>query len=129
MITELSVENFTKIVVNKLNEKTNDVLLSNPQITSIFPCCIVSLPLSSIEITEDGVPVRSRFSISIEWWTDKKYSSMQLLDETDILLRTLGMTRVNTNIDMFDDITKKYRYGGQYEVFYNGLTNAFERII
>ena len=128
MITELTITDFTRIVVRKLQEKTNNVIFKNPLTTAEFPCCLVSLPIKNVLITEDGIPVRTRFSISIEWWANKKYESMQFIDETDILLRELGFTRVNTNIDGFDDVTKKYRYGGQYEVVYNGLTNSFERI-
>ena len=45
------------------------------------------------------------------------------------LLRNYNFGVVGSPTNMYDEITKKYRYGGRYEVNYNGLTNAFERII
>lgn len=129
-VTELSIEDFTKYVCDELLQICQDILLSNPNTKSKYPCGIVSLPLKIVDrtIMNGNTPVRWRFSITIEWWSDKKYTSISYCDKTDSLLRNSNFTRTNTSVDSYDDVTKKHRYGGSYEVFFNGLTNSFERV-
>ena len=62
-------------------------------------------------------------------WANSKYEAMKMFQETTVLLRNSNMAQVGTPIDMYDEITKKHRYGGRYEVNWNGLTNSLERII
>lgn len=125
---ELKIEDFTKYVVG-LVEALGNVTLSNPDEDETFPLVVVSNPMETIKRTEDNYPVYKKFSITVEWWTNSKYNSMALYQRTNELLRQNNFALVGSPIDMYDEITRKHRYGGRYEVNYNGLTNAFERII
>lgn len=127
-IKELSVEEFQNFVVKQMEELGNTTT-SNPTDEEIFPISVVSNVMQSIRRTEDNIPVFIKFSVTIEWWTERKSISMRKFQETNILLRKYNFAQIGTPIDLYDDITKKYRYGGRYEVNYNGLTNSFERII
>lgn len=130
MIYELDTDVLVKMVVSKLEEIDNlEVVLENPQADSKFPCAVVSTPLKSITITENGIPVQTNLSITIDYWTNKKYDSMKLSDMADKKMRELNFIRMNSPIDQYDEVTKKYRFGGNYEAFFNGLTNSLERRI
>ena len=76
----------------------------------------------------EDVPILSRFSITIEAWTKRKSSSIELADEIDSKLRGYNFTRTGTPIDLYDENTKCHRYGGSYEVFYNALNNSLEKV-
>lgn len=128
MISRLKLEDFTRLVVRKIEELNKEVVLNNPNGDSIFPCYLVQTPLCRDILTEDSIPVRQGYSIAIEQWTDKKYDALKMSDEVDLKLRELNFTRTNTLLDTFDDITKKYRLIVNYEVNYNGLYNSFELI-
>lgn len=126
-MTNFDTAQFTKWVVGKLKLVNSlEVVLTNPSGDSIFPCAVVGTPLRRVVRTEDGIPVEIDLSIQVDYWADSKYSCMYLSDGGDIQLRSMNLTRVNTTIDTFDDITKKYRYGGNYETTYNALTDAFD---
>lgn len=124
---EFDVEKFTRYVVNILKE-LGEITLNNPDSEEIFPLAVVSNVMESVKKTENNAPIYKRFSITVEWWTDSKYNAMNLYEKTNKLLRKYNFALVGTPIDMYDEITKKNRYGGRYEVNYNGLTNSFERI-
>jgi len=127
-IYELSLSELTKMIVSELEKIGNlEVVLENPIASSKFPCSVVNTPLQSIEITEDAIPVRTNISVLIDCWDNTKYKSMQLLEKVDKKMRNINFIRTNMPIDQFDSITKKYRIGGSYEAFFNGLTNALER--
>lgn len=126
---ELDVATFTKIVAEKVeNLGLGEITLANPDINEKFPIAVLSNIMQSIKKTENNFPIYSRFSITIEWWTNSKYESMRLFQETNKALRNSNFAMLGTPIDMYDEITKKHRYGGRYEVNYNGLNNSFERI-
>lgn len=124
---ELGEEKFTRIVENKVEELKYNTLLSNPSTDAIFPCITVGNTLSSILVTEDKIPVRTRFQITIEVWATKKYEAMGILDKVTVKLRELNLTKVGNPIENYDEITSKHRRGYSYEVFFNGLTNSFDR--
>ena len=126
-ISELGIERFTRIVVRKLEELTYEVALENPQENETFPRGVVSNVMQKDLKNEEGTPVKSSFSITIEWWSDKTYTSMLLFDEANKKLRELNILLVNNTSPRYDEITKKYVIGGIYEVIYNGLTNSFHR--
>ena len=125
---EFTIEEFTKYVV-RLLEPLGNVTLENPDIQETFPLAVVNNPMQSINKVENNVPIYKRFSINIEWWTNSKYDSMKLYEETNKLLRAYNFVQKGTQTDMYDEITKKHRFGGRYDVNYNGLTNSFERIM
>lgn len=128
-VTELAVSDFTKQIYTQLSSITGlNIVLSNPSSDSEFPCAVISTPYKRVKITEDGIPIQIDLSVAISYWASSKYSCMDLSDDADIKLRNINLTRVNTTIDTFDEITKKYRYGGSYETTYNALTGALENI-
>ncbi len=127
-MNELKIDEFTRYVCQVL-ESLGNITLENPDSEETFPIGVVSNPMQSIKKTENNIPIYKRFSISIEWWTNSKYESMKLFEKTNSLLRTYNFAQIGNQVDIYDEITKKHRYGGRYEVNYNGLTNSFERVI
>lgn len=128
-MTDFDTSQFTKWVVAKLDTISGlEVVLANPSGDSVFPCAVVSTPLIRVVRTENSTPVEISISIQVDFWDSTKYSVMSLSDQANIKLREYNLTRVNTTIDLFDEITKKYRYGGNYEVKYNSITNSYEII-
>lgn len=128
-MTNFDTSQFTKWVVGKLATiKGLEVVLSNPSGESEFPCAVVSTPLIRVLKTENSTPVEISISIQVDFWDSTKYNVMSLSDQANNKLREYNLTRVNTTIDLFDEITKKYRYGGNYEVKYNSITNSYEII-
>lgn len=125
---ELDIEHFTRYVVN-LIETLGNTTLSNPNVEESFPIFVISNPMQTIKKTENNFPIYSRFSITIENWNNLKYEAMKSHQKVYELLRTYNFCMVGSPIDVYDEITKKHRYGARYEVNYNGLTNSFERII
>ncbi len=127
---ELDVATFTQFVAQKVEDlKLGEITLSNPDINETFPIAVLSNVMQSIKKTENNFPIYSRFSITIEWWTNSKYESMNLFQKTNNELRKYNFAMLGTPVDMYDEVTKKHRYGGRYEVNYNGLINSFERVI
>jgi len=126
---ELDEEQFTRYVVRQIETLNKNVTLSHPDINEEFPLYVVDNIMSSVRKTEDGFPIFSRFSISIEAWTNSKYESMKLSQDIKILLRASNFTPIGSPVDIYDEITKKHRYGYRYEVNYNGLNNSFERVM
>ncbi len=127
-MSEFTVEDFLRYTV-RLIEKNSNVELSNPDATAEFPLTVVSNAMQSILKTENNFPIRKRFSITVEHWANSKYEAMKMFQKTNVILRNSNMAQVGTPVDMYDEITKKHRYGGRYEVIWNGLINCLERII
>lgn len=124
----MKTEDFVRLVVNKLEELAEEVVLQNPTAESIFPCRVVQTALSNVDLTENSTPIEQTFQISVEHWAEKKYECMKMADETDTKLAEYNMVRVQTTPDILDDITNKYRLITTYEVKYNALYNCFKII-
>lgn len=128
-MTELSIEQFARLIIQKLETITGkNVTVQNPTDKSTFPCTVVRTPLERILLTENGIPVKKVFSISIEEWALKQYNCMSMSNDTAIKLREYNLIKNNNDNIIYDDITKKYRLVSNYEVNYNGITNSFEMI-
>lgn len=128
-MTEFSKKTFTQMICTKLATITGlTVTLTQPKTDSTFPCALIGNPLTSVSRSEDGVPSEIRIQVPIEYWADLKYSCMDLSDSGDIKLRDMNLIRANTTLDTYDEITRKYRYGGTYEVIYDAIHNAFINI-
>jgi len=125
---EFKVKDFYDLVVRLLEEIMSEVVAENPSAESVFPCLVVQSPVRYDEKNGETMPILSRFTITIEAWTKRKTNSMSLIDEVDSKLRGYNFTRIGTPIDLYDEITKCHRYGGNYEVFYNAMTNSLERV-
>lgn len=107
----------------------SDIVLRNPQSDGKFPCAVIQNPLKVIdEMDEYKRPIKTRFSVLIEYWANKKYDCMDLSDQAEISLRDLNLILTNVTVDGYDEITRKYRYGGNYEVIHNGIDNSLDRI-
>ena len=113
----------------KDNEKDNtEAVLQTPTTESIFPCRVINTPLESVIKTENAIPLRKTFQITIEHWASKQREAMEMANKTDLELRKKNFIRTNTSPILFDQITKKYRLITTYEVRYNALTNSFNLI-
>lgn len=125
------MRNFTEkdmsdLVYAKLEELGDEVVLNTPTTESKYPCRVIQTPLMNIINRENTTPVYKRFRITIENWCDKQRECMDMINKTDQKLKELNMLRVNSNgSSQFDEITKKYRLIGTYEVNYNALYDAF----
>lgn len=125
---EFKVKDFYDMVITILEQIIPEVIMENPDGKSVFPCIVVQAPMRLDEVNGETIPILSRFSITCEAWTKRKSSSVSLADEIDSKLRGYNFTRVGTPIDLYDENTKCHRYGGNYEVFYNALTNSLEKV-
>ncbi len=125
---EFKVSEFYDMVITILETIMKQVVGENPNGDSKFPCIVVQAPMRLDEVNGEELPILSRFSITCEAWTKKKATSVELADEIDSKLRGYNFTRTGTPINLYDENTKCHRYGGNYEVFYNALTNSLEKV-
>ena len=125
---EFKVSEFYDMVISILESILKEVVRENPDGKAIFPCIVAQAPMRLDEKNGEDVPILSRFSITIEAWTKRKSSSIEIADKIDSKLRGYNFTRTGTPIDLYDENTKCHRYGGSYEVFYNALTNSLEKV-
>ena len=105
-----------------------EAVLTTPTTKSKFPCRVIETPIESVDLTENAVPIRKTFQVSIEHWDSKQRKCMEMINKTDFELRKKNFIRTNTSPSVFDEITKKYRLITTYEVRYNAITNSFEFI-
>lgn len=125
----MTLEDLTKLIVSKLKEIQNvEVTLQNPTTESKFPCKVVRTPLENILMTNEGTTVKARYSITIEEWANKKYDCMSMSNTTQTKLKELNITKVSNDVDLYDNITNKYRLITNYEVNYNGIYNSLELV-
>ena len=120
----LGTKEFSDYIYDKLVELEDEVVLTNPKTTSKFPCREMQTPLKSINRTK----AMCTFQISIKHWADKQRETMEMSDKTDDKLLEYNLVRTNTSPCIFDSILQKYGLTTTYEVRYNALTNAFQRI-
>ena len=120
----LGTKEFSDLIYDKLAQLEDEVILTNPKSTSKFPCREMNTPLKSIRKSN----VYARFQISIKHWNDKQRDAMEMTDLTDEKLLEYNLVRTNTSPCIYDTILQKYGVTTTYEVNYNALTNAFEKI-
>ena len=120
----LGTKEFSDLIYDKLVELKDEVTLTNPKTTSKFPCRELQTPLKSINKTG----ALATFQISIKHWNDKQRDAMEMTDKTDEKLLEYNLVRTNTSPCIYDSILQKYGVTTTYEVRYNALTNAFQRI-
>ena len=126
---ELSLEQFGRIVVRKIEELKENVTLSNPDTNETYPIGVVNNFMERIISTDEkNIPIRKRFSVSVGWWTDKMYTSIEKYNNCSIKLRELNLTPTGSISQRYDEITKKHICESSYEVYFNGITNSFEKI-
>ena len=120
----LGTKEFSDLTYDKLIELGDEVVLTNPNTKSKFPCRELMTPLKSISRTN----ALATFQISVKHWTNKQRDAMEMTDKTDDKLLEYNMVRTGTSPCVFDEILKKYAVTTTYEVRYNALTNAFQII-
>lgn len=126
---DLSIKKFSDLVYEKLeNLYKNKPILSNPNTESKFPILELHTPLKSVNLTENGFPIRSTFQISITCWNEKQRQAMQMTEEVDTKLQELNFIRTNTSPAIYDSILQKYGITITFEVRYNSITNSFNFI-
>lgn len=134
MIHEFSTKDMSDLLYDDLsviqdNEGVNtETVLTTPTTESIFPCRVIDTPLESINNSNNGIPIRKTFQVSIEHWDDNQRVCMEMANRTDKQLQKRNFIRTNSSPITYDQITKKYRFITTYEVRYNGLTNSFSYI-
>ena len=134
MIHEFSTQDMSDLLYDDLstiqdNEGENtEAVLTTPTTESKFPCRVIETPLESVNKTNDGVPIRKTFQVSIEHWASEQRFCMEMANNTDKKLQKRNFTRTNSSPIIFDQITKKYRFITTYEVRWNALTNSFSYI-
>ncbi len=122
---DLSIKDFSDLVYEKLETLKYKQILTNPTTTSKFPCLELHTPLKSVNLTENGFPIKSTFQISITCWNEKQRQAMQMTDEVDTKLQEYNFIRTNTSPAVYDQILQKYGITITYEVRYNGITDSF----
>ena len=125
---DLSIKDFSDLVYEKLETLKYKQILTNPTTTSKFPCLELHTPLKSVNLTENGFPIKSTFQISITCWNEKQRQAMQMTDEVDTKLQEYNFIRTNTSPAVYDQILQKYGITITYEVRYNGITDSFHFI-
>ena len=126
---DLSIKEFSDLVYEKLeNLYKNKPILSNPNTESKFPILELHTPLKSVNLTENGFPIKSTFQISITCWNEKQRQAMQMTDEVDKKLQEFNFIRTNTSPAIYDSILQKYGITITFEVRYNGITDSFQFI-
>ncbi len=127
-MNEYTIEEFSNLIVEILEDIKEEVVLQNPDVTSTFPCTVVRTPIETILLRNGNIPVRKKLSISIEEWADKQITCMNMLTQTELELRKYNILKTSNDISFIDTITGKYRIINTYETIYNGLTNSFDLI-
>lgn len=122
---DLSELEFSDLVYEKLEPLKYKQILTNPTTTSKFPCLELHTALKSVNLTENGFPIKSTFQISITCWNEKQRQAMQMTDEVDKKLQELNFTRTNTSPTVYEQILQKYGITITFEVRFNSITASF----
>ncbi|HCA28907.1 MAG TPA: hypothetical protein DEP23_04715 [Ruminococcaceae bacterium] len=123
---EINTELITQTVVDKAAEVSeigqDGVMLANPESDAYFPACVIQPPLEK----PHGMAAYD-LSFTIEVWAADQYSALKIFDKVRIKLEEYNLALTNNTPLFYDTATKKWRYGGYFEVRWNAITNAFEQ--
>ncbi len=126
---EIDEREFSDLIYENLEEIKEEVLLNNPSTDSKFPCRVINTPLKSVEETDDeGRPIKLLFQCTVQHWNSSQRECMNMGSATDKKLRKKNIIRTNTSEIIRDTVTKKYRLLVTYEVRYNCISGAFNKI-
>ena len=134
MIYEFSTKDMSDLLYDDLStiqdtEGTNtETVLTTPTTESVFPCRVILTPLENTNNSNNGIPIRKTFQVSIEHWASEQRFCMEMANNTDKKLQERNFTRTNSSPIIFDQITKKYKFITTYEVRWYALTNSFSYI-
>lgn len=124
-MNEITTKELSDLIYDKLNEIGDEVVLDNPSADSVFPCRTIHTPLEVVLLTENAIPIKKQFQVTISHWSDRQRECMEMSSETDDKLREYNFVRTNTTAIMRDEIVQKYRLDSTYEVLYNGINHSF----
>ena len=133
-ISEFSTKELSDLIYTSLkdlkDDGTNktDVVLQTPTATSKFPCRVIETPLKQVTQSDNAVPIKTRYQVTIEHWENIQRDVMSMGELTDSTLRGINLIRTSTSPMLFDEVTKKYRLNTTYEMTYYGVNNSFEVI-
>lgn len=134
MIYEFTTQDMSDLLYDDLSiiqddgKENTEVVLQTPTTESKFPCRVIDTPLESINNTNNGIPIRKTFQVSIEHWDNKQRVCMEMANNTDKQLQKRNFIRTGSSPIIFDQITKKYKFTTTYEVRWYALTNSFNFI-
>ena len=128
-LNSLDLKYFTQLFVDKVAEVpeigSNGALLSNPDTSAHFPACVVQPPLTKSTRGARGGAAYD-LSVTVEVWSDKLSTSLGIFDEVITKMKDYAFSLVNTTPQHYDTVTKKWRFGGYFEVRWNAIDNSFE---
>lgn len=133
-ISEYNARELSDLIYTKLStitdegETPTDVVLQTPTTSSNFPCRVINVPLEQVTQTDNAIPIKKRFQVTIECWAKGQRTCMDMGNLTDVALRDINLVRTTTAQVIFDEVTKKYRLIATYEMTYYGVHNSFEVI-
>jgi len=126
---DLSTKEFSDIIYDKLeNLYNNKPILSNPNSESKFPLIELHAPLKMINETENAIPLKTTFQVSITCWNEKQRETMEMTDRVTTKLQEINLVRTNTSPAVYDSILQKYGITITFEVIYNNIMNSFDFI-
>lgn len=134
MIYEFTTKDMSDLLYDDLSTlqdnkgKNTETVLTTPTTESVFPCRVIETPLENTNNSNNGIPIRKTFQVSIEHWASEQRFCMEMANNTDKQLQKRNFTRTNSSPIIFDQITKKYRFITNYEVRYNAIMNSFSCI-
>lgn len=123
----VSTKTLIEITTEKLAEiesfGTDRVLLSNPSAEASFPVCVMQPPLQ----TPVYMGIGWNLSITCDVWANTLTEAAALFDEVKCKFLELNFMQNGNMPPSYDEITKKWRFGGYFEARWNGINNTLER--
>lgn len=117
------------VITEKLAEISefgnNGVLLSNPDIKVAFPVCVIQPPIQTPIYMGHGW----NLSVTCEIWANTLTEAAGLFDCVKCKFLELNFMQNGNSPPIYDEITKKWRFGGYFEARWNALNNTLERNI
>ncbi len=121
----------TKMLIAIITEKLSEimclgperVLLTNPNTAASFPVCVVQPPLQTPIYLGAGW----NLSVTCDVWASTLTEAAEIFDEVKCKFLELNFMQNGNMSPMYDEITKKWRFGGYFEARWNGMINTLER--
>lgn len=99
------------------------VLLTNPDTKAKFPVCVMQPPLQ----TPVYMGTAWNLSITCDIWASTLTEASALFDLVKCKFLELNFMQNGNLPPRYDEITKKWRFGGYFEARWNAINNTLER--
>lgn len=124
IISSKMIIEITTAKIAEVEELGNDkVLLTNPDTAAKFPVCVIQPPLQ----TPLYMGRAWDLSITCEVWANTLTEAAHIFDKVKCAFLELNFMQNGNIPPRYDEITKKWRFGGYFEARWNAITNTFER--